>query len=85
MGEIWAKMKRKYRYKGRRITVWWDGGKCDHNGNCLRTLPTVFNVKRPRWIAPDNASPEKVKEVCGECPTGALSYELQQRKEEALG
>ena len=72
---IWAKQKKKYRYRGKRITVWWDGAKCDHNGNCLRSLPEVFNVNRPRWVAPDAARPERVAEVCGQCPTGALSYE----------
>ena len=78
----WGKQKKKYRYRGRGITVWWDGAKCNHNGNCLRQLPGVFNVNRPRWVDADADSPERVAEVCDECPTGALSYEYPEEGSE---
>ena len=69
--DSWAKQKKKYRYRGKRITVWWDGAKCNHNGNCLRSLPTVFNIKRPRWVAPDAARRVTAGRAGGSDETGA--------------
>ena len=74
--EKWQKLQQKYRYKGREITVWWDGAKCNHNGNCLRTLSSVFDMKKNPWVDVDSDTPEEVARACDECPTGSLTYEL---------
>ncbi len=83
--DTWAKQLKKYRYKSDKLTVWWDGALCNHNGNCLRQLPEVFNVNKLRWIDVKAGVPEKIVEVCEECPTGSLSYEWPKHDEKKEG
>ena len=64
-------------YEGKRITVSFDPEVCEHSGNCVRGLPSVFDVNARPWIDPDGADPETVAEVVGRCPSGALRYEIQ--------
>lgn len=40
-----------------------------------RGLPEVFGTQRRPWILPDAADPERVVEVVGRCPSGALRIE----------
>jgi len=76
MDDTWKNQKKKYRYKSDTITVWWDGALCNHNGNCLRQLPDVFDVDKPRWIDVYAGSTDDIAATCDACPTAALSYEL---------
>jgi uncharacterized Fe-S cluster protein YjdI len=76
MDDTWAKQLKKYRYKSDLITVWWDGALCNHNGNCMRQLPDVFDVNKPRWIDVYAGATADIARVCDECPTGSLSYDI---------
>ncbi|MCY1691697.1 (4Fe-4S)-binding protein [Exiguobacterium sp. SL14] len=42
-------------YEGKEITVYFDSEVCIHSGHCVRSLPTVFDVKRRPWIEADGA------------------------------
>jgi Uncharacterized conserved protein len=68
-------LKKGYRlYKGEEVDVYFNLSMCRHSGNCVRTLPVVFNVKQTPWIMADNAEKETLKETILRCPTGALQY-----------
>jgi len=56
------------------ITVSFDPNVCRHSGICLGTLPDVFDVRRARWIHPEQAAPELVAAAIQKCPSGALQY-----------
>lgn len=60
------------RYTGAAIDVTFDAGMCAHAGECVRGLPSVFDVQARPWIQPDGADAEAVAEVVGRCPSGAL-------------
>ncbi|EFE78289.1 LOW QUALITY PROTEIN: conserved hypothetical protein, partial [Streptomyces filamentosus NRRL 15998] len=42
-------------YDGEGIVVGFDSHRCLHAAECVRGLPTVFDVDRRPWIQPDNA------------------------------
>ncbi len=60
------------RYAGGGIDVTFDPQMCAHAGECVRGLPSVFDVQARPWIRPDGASADAVTEVVGRCPSGAL-------------
>ena len=68
----------KKEYKNEDITIHWEQSKCIHAGVCVRTLPQVFNPKERPWIKIENASSEELKAQITNCPSGALSYTLNE-------
>jgi uncharacterized Fe-S cluster protein YjdI len=58
------------------LIVRYDPAICIHAGECVRGLPSVFHVSKKPWIDVNGASPAAIIEQVGECPSGALSYEL---------
>lgn len=44
-------------------------------GICLRTLPSVFDVRRRPWVDLQGAEADAVADAVARCPTGALRYE----------
>ena len=64
----------KKEYSNGEITVVWKPGKCIHAGICVQTLPEVYKPKEKPWIQIDNASTEALKDQVSKCPSGALSY-----------
>jgi rubredoxin/uncharacterized Fe-S cluster protein YjdI len=62
-------------YSNDQLTVIWKPKLCDHNGNCTRRLPEVFDADRRPWVDISKADPDTIKEVVEECPTGALTFE----------
>ncbi|WP_228921450.1 (4Fe-4S)-binding protein [Streptomyces sp. DH7] len=61
-------------YDGEGIVVGFDAHRCLHAAECVRGLPTVFDVGRRPWIQPDNAPADEVADVIHRCPSGALQY-----------
>lgn len=68
----------KKQYKNDDLTIHWDQSKCIHAGVCVRTLPQVYNPKERPWIKIENASSEELKAQITNCPSGALSYTLNE-------
>ena len=62
------------KYRNGDITVVWQPQRCTHSGNCARGLPTVFHPSERPWIEIDGASSEAIVEQVKKCPSGALSY-----------
>jgi uncharacterized Fe-S cluster protein YjdI len=68
----------KTQYKNENITIHWDQSKCIHAGVCVRSLPNVYNPKKRPWVKIENASTEELKAQINNCPSGALSYTLNE-------
>ena len=64
-------------YEADGIIVTFEPDVCIHSGNCVRGLPAVFDVRRKRWVRPENAPAEAVAEQIRRCPSGALQYQLK--------
>ena len=56
--------------------VKYDPEVCIHAGNCVRTLPTVFQVVDKKFvIVQDGAPKEEIEKTVQACPSGALTLE----------
>jgi uncharacterized Fe-S cluster protein YjdI len=67
-------------YSNGELTVVWKPNLCIHSGICVKTLPRVYNTKERPWVKPENASTEELKAQIRKCPSGALSYFMNQTK-----
>lgn len=63
----------KKQYSNGEITVNWNPELCQHSGNCVRGLSSVFNSKNSPWIDITGADSETIRLQVGRCPSGALS------------
>jgi uncharacterized Fe-S cluster protein YjdI len=63
-------------YKNDNLVVRFDPEICIHSGECIRGLPSVFDVSKRPWVDVDGGAPATIIEQVKRCPSGALSYEL---------
>ena len=63
-------------YKGKNITIYDNRGICAHAGRCTDGLASVFRLKEEPWIIPDAASANEIITTIQKCPSGALSYSV---------
>ena len=63
-------------YTGPIVDVSYDGEVCQHAAECIRGMPTVFNLKQRPWIDPGHADTEgraqNLRDVIALSPSGAL-------------
>lgn len=67
-------------YSNGELTVVWKQKLCTHSGVCVRTLPEVYNTKEKPWIKPENASTAELKAQIDKCPSGALSFFMNEEE-----
>ena len=65
-------------HQGKKITVHDNRGICAHAGRCTDGLAKVFHLREEPWIYPDSASADQVIETIKKCPSGALSYSIDE-------
>jgi len=70
-------------YKGTAITIHDNRYICCHDGSCIKLLPTVFRRKDRPWIDPDGATVEEIINTIKKCPSGALSYSIDNKKNDS--
>jgi len=70
------------KYTNGEVTIVWKPDLCIHSGICFRGLGEVFDPRRKPWITPESSTTEKIIEQVKKCPSGALSYTLNQKTEE---
>jgi uncharacterized Fe-S cluster protein YjdI len=63
-------------YTNGEMTIIWKSGLCQHSGNCIKMLPNVFKPRERPWITTDNADTGQLIEAVKKCPSGALTYYL---------
>ena len=71
-------------YVGCGITIHDNRGVCSHIGYCTDNLPSVFRMGVEPWINPNGASVEDIIKVIRMCPSGALSYTIDEVKFDTL-
>lgn len=63
-------------YYGPIVDVSFDGAVCQHAGECVRGMPSVFDTGKRPWIDPrqadDAALADHLRAVVGRCPSDAL-------------
>ena len=71
-------------YPGKKITIHDNRGICSHAGFCTDRLKEVFRMGIEPWIDPDGAGVEKIVEIVRMCPSGALSYTIEEERHTAF-
>lgn len=74
-------MGKKKEYTNGEITIIWQPEICVHSGICVKTLPNVYKPKERPWIQIENATTEELIAQIKKCPSGALSYRMNNDKE----
>lgn len=67
----------KKNYTNGEVTIVWQPKMCIHSAKCWRgenSLPEVFNPMEKPWINPNGASTERIIEQVKACPSGAISF-----------
>ena len=67
-------LNKRKNYVGKQITIHDNRGICAHAGYCSDNLSSVFKFGEEPWIDPDGASVKDMINTIGKCPSGALSY-----------
>jgi CDGSH-type Zn-finger protein/truncated hemoglobin YjbI len=63
-------------YSGVSVTVHDNRGICQHSGFCTDRLPVAFRVDKEPFVAPSGARMDEIIRAVRECPSGALSYSI---------
>ena len=66
--------QKTFKYSNGEVTIIWQPDLCIHSGNCARGLPEVFKPREKPWINPESATSEEIIAQVKKCPSGALSY-----------
>lgn len=66
------------KYSNGEVTIIWKPADCIHSGNCFRGLHEVFDPRKKPWITPQHATTEQIINQVKKCPSGALSYFLNE-------
>lgn len=69
-------------YTNGELTVVWKPGKCIHAAVCVQIMPDVYDPKAKPWITPEDANTADLKAQISKCPSGALSYYMNDGKDQ---
>ena len=75
-------MDKIHEYSNGELTIIWQPNICQHAGICVKMLPKVYNPKERPWIKIENATTAELIDQIGKCPSGALTYRMEKKKEE---
>ncbi|MDH3715160.1 MAG: CDGSH iron-sulfur domain-containing protein [Gammaproteobacteria bacterium] len=70
-------------YQGKKIVIRDNRSICAHVGKCTDGLPLVWRMGQEPWIDADGADVAAIIEVIQQCPSGALSYTLEDEASDA--
>jgi len=74
-------MSKTKEYTNGEVSVVWEAEKCIHSAMCVKGLPNVFQPKERPWIKIDSSTTDKIIETVKKCPSGALSYYMNDTKD----
>lgn len=75
-------MEKIIEYTNGDLTIVWKPEICQHAGVCVKMLPEVFHPKERPWVKPENASTEQLIAQILKCPSGALTYRMNDGKKD---
>ncbi len=76
--EAKIKLDRDKEYKGTDITVFFILSFCYHAKECVNGLPSVFDKDARPWVKPENSENHLIINTVKKCPSGALSYKINE-------
>ena len=65
-------------YSNGELTIVWKPKACIHSEECIHALPNVYKPNEKPWITPNNATTQELKDQIAKCPSGALSYYMNE-------
>ena len=74
-------MDKTKEYSNGEVTIVWKQNLCTHSAICIRGLPEVFDITKLPWINAQGASTDEIINQVKECPSGALSFYLNNNKQ----
>jgi CDGSH-type Zn-finger protein/truncated hemoglobin YjbI len=66
----------RHTYPGLSLTIYDNRGICQHSGFCTDRLPVAFRVDQEPFVAPSGARMDEIVRAVRNCPSGALSYAI---------
>lgn len=75
MVEKYTGKEKDRRYKGTQVDITYNLKRCIHAKYCVNQLAEVFDLEKRPWINPDGTTVERVADMVGTCPSGALHYD----------
>lgn len=72
-------------YTNDEVTIVWESHKCIHSAICVKGLPHVFQPKDKPWIKIDAAKTDALVNQVKACPSGALSFYMNDEKDKSFG
>lgn len=74
-------MESSIEYSNNEIIIVWKPSLCTHCEICVNGLPNVFQPKVKPWIKPEGATTQEMIKQVFQCPSGALSFFINNEKE----
>jgi uncharacterized Fe-S cluster protein YjdI len=71
------------KYSNGDVTIAWKNAQCIHSTLCWKGLSAVFNPTERPWIKPEGAPTQAIIEQIKKCPSGALTYYMNDEIESA--
>ncbi len=78
-------MSKTKEYTNGEVTVVWEAEKCIHSAICAKGLPQVFQPRDKPWVKIDAAETETIVNQVKECPSGALSFYMNNEADKTSG
>ena len=69
-------MSKEHTYTNGEVTIVWKADLCIHSRKCWTGLGEVFKPGQRPWIDPTGASTQRIIDQVKNCPSGALSYRM---------
>jgi uncharacterized Fe-S cluster protein YjdI len=69
------------KYTNGEVTIVWKPSICVHSTICFTGLPEVFKPMERPWVKPENSTTERMIAQVRKCPSGALSYYMNNEKQ----
>ena len=66
------------KYSNGEVTVVWKPSLCTHSAYCAKGLPAVFQPREKPWVKIDGASTDAIIDQVKKCPSGALSFYMNE-------
>ena len=71
-----------HKYSNGEVTVIWKPDVCIHSAKCFKGLPEVFDPRKRPWVNIEGATTERIIEQVNICPSGALSFVMNNEIED---
>ncbi|OAZ02974.1 (4Fe-4S)-binding protein [Flavobacterium succinicans] len=65
-------------YSNGEVTIVWKNSLCKHAAECVKNNSNVFKPKEKPWIVPENSTTEAIISTVKKCPSGALTYYINE-------